>query len=377
MHVGELERLTWGDVDEPRGRWRVSQVVAKTRRGRWVNVPPVVFGAVLKLCPRDDRSPARRVFQGFGADRFRTAISRACVAAGVPVFSPHDLRHRRISPCTSSASRGPESASRSVNATSPLRRTRTRMSSATRPSSTTRESSNEPEEEGSKASSRHHARQGGVPRRVRSWALVRQAQAYVETYGTVFPSSSSTDAQEQALLEAVLVHVRLLNEFLASTGWHSDDARADDWPGWTGKPFLGPIIRRRINPSGRPLSRSDERTRSGTRFDTWSNAATRCLSSSQRSLSIGLPRSDRVRPSLLRAGIGRELSTLSYGGKPARSIRRCVPRCVPRHRESRPFAGVFDPRCAHSVRPWRTPSWCQRISRLPAEHSAARNPPRS
>jgi integrase len=25
------------------------------------------------------------------------AISRACVAAGVPVFSPHDLRHRRIS----------------------------------------------------------------------------------------------------------------------------------------------------------------------------------------------------------------------------------------------------------------------------------------
>jgi integrase len=30
-------------------------------------------------------------------DRFRTAIARACTAAGVPVFSPHDLRHRRIS----------------------------------------------------------------------------------------------------------------------------------------------------------------------------------------------------------------------------------------------------------------------------------------
>jgi integrase len=25
------------------------------------------------------------------------AIGRACKAAGVPVFSPHDLRHRRIS----------------------------------------------------------------------------------------------------------------------------------------------------------------------------------------------------------------------------------------------------------------------------------------
>ena len=30
-------------------------------------------------------------------DRLRTAIARACRAAGVPVFSPHDLRHRRTS----------------------------------------------------------------------------------------------------------------------------------------------------------------------------------------------------------------------------------------------------------------------------------------
>jgi integrase len=37
------------------------------------------------------------VFLGFGADRFRTAVARACTAAGVPAFSPHDLRHRRIS----------------------------------------------------------------------------------------------------------------------------------------------------------------------------------------------------------------------------------------------------------------------------------------
>ena len=45
----------------------------------------------------DDRIAERRVFQGFGGDRFRTAITRACIAAGVPTFSPHDLRHRRIS----------------------------------------------------------------------------------------------------------------------------------------------------------------------------------------------------------------------------------------------------------------------------------------
>lgn len=97
MRLGEVERLVWGDVDEPRGRWRVSQAVSKTGRGRWVQVPQVIFEAVLELVPRDDRTPERRVFQGFGGDRFRTAIARACTAAGVPAFSPHDLRHRRIS----------------------------------------------------------------------------------------------------------------------------------------------------------------------------------------------------------------------------------------------------------------------------------------
>jgi integrase len=97
MRLGELEQLTWGDIDEPRGRWRVSAAVSKTSRARWVSIPPVLFAAVLELCPRDDRTPERRVFQGFGGDRFRTAVTRACVAAGVPAFSPHDLRHRRIS----------------------------------------------------------------------------------------------------------------------------------------------------------------------------------------------------------------------------------------------------------------------------------------
>ena len=30
-------------------------------------------------------------------DAFRTSITRACIDAGIPTFSPHDLRHRRIS----------------------------------------------------------------------------------------------------------------------------------------------------------------------------------------------------------------------------------------------------------------------------------------
>jgi integrase len=96
MRLGELEGLTWGDVDERRSRWRVSQAVSKTGRAHWVPAP-VLFAAVTALVARDDRTPDRKVFQGFGGDRFRTQISRSCIAAGVPAFSPHDLRHRRIS----------------------------------------------------------------------------------------------------------------------------------------------------------------------------------------------------------------------------------------------------------------------------------------
>jgi integrase len=95
MRVSELEALTWGDVDELACRWRVSQAVAKTRRARWVPVPPELLAAVVETVPREDRDLEGQVFARFGADRFRTAITRACKAAGVPAFSPHDLRHRR------------------------------------------------------------------------------------------------------------------------------------------------------------------------------------------------------------------------------------------------------------------------------------------
>lgn len=97
MRLGELEALAWGDVDETRGRWLVTAAVSKTNAARWVNVPPAVFDAVTELVAREDRTAERQVFQGFGGDRFRTALTRACTAAGAPTFSPHDLRHRRIS----------------------------------------------------------------------------------------------------------------------------------------------------------------------------------------------------------------------------------------------------------------------------------------
>jgi integrase len=49
------------------------------------------------LPPREDRDPEMRLFASSGADAIRTSIAKSCRAAGVPVWSPHDLRHRRIS----------------------------------------------------------------------------------------------------------------------------------------------------------------------------------------------------------------------------------------------------------------------------------------
>src|SRR2546421_13097027 len=47
--------------------------------------------------PRENRDPASPLLAGVTADRLRMAIGRACRDAGVPHFSPHALRHRRIS----------------------------------------------------------------------------------------------------------------------------------------------------------------------------------------------------------------------------------------------------------------------------------------
>ena len=70
----------------------------KTRRALWVELPDVLADAIeAELGPREDRDPEARLFGASGADALRTSIAKGCKAAGVPLFSPHDLRHRRIS----------------------------------------------------------------------------------------------------------------------------------------------------------------------------------------------------------------------------------------------------------------------------------------
>lgn len=96
--VGELAAATVGDLDESRKAWLVRAKVAKTRRARWVELPDDLFRVVVDRLPaREDRNPDSPLFPIGSTDRLRMAISRACRDAGVPRFSPHGLRHRRIS----------------------------------------------------------------------------------------------------------------------------------------------------------------------------------------------------------------------------------------------------------------------------------------
>jgi integrase len=63
-----------------------------------VDLHPALADTIEATLPaREDRDPASPLFPDVSADRLRTAIARACRAAGIPTFSPHDLRHRRIS----------------------------------------------------------------------------------------------------------------------------------------------------------------------------------------------------------------------------------------------------------------------------------------
>lgn len=96
--VASVDLLTVGDYDERDRRVRLRASTTKTRQALWVDLPDTLADALEASLPaRDDRDGAARLLPGVSADRLRTAIARACRANGVPVFSPHDLRHRRIS----------------------------------------------------------------------------------------------------------------------------------------------------------------------------------------------------------------------------------------------------------------------------------------
>lgn len=96
--IGELAAAKVGDLDEGRRAWLVRAKVSKTKRARWVTLPDDVYEAIVEQLPaKEDRDLAAPLVAIGSADRLRMAILRACRHAGVPEWSPHELRHRRIS----------------------------------------------------------------------------------------------------------------------------------------------------------------------------------------------------------------------------------------------------------------------------------------
>ena len=96
LRLGEAIGLRWGDVDRAGLRLRLPRSATKRDRARWVYLPEWLMDALEAACPLEDRTPERRVFQGVTEARAYQAMTRACQAAGVPHYHPHDLRHRRI-----------------------------------------------------------------------------------------------------------------------------------------------------------------------------------------------------------------------------------------------------------------------------------------
>jgi integrase len=96
--VSAIDSTLVSDYDEPRQRVRLRAATTKTRRALWIELHPVLADALEQsIGPREDRDTQARLFTDSGSDALRTAMAKACKAAGVPLFSPHDLRHRRIS----------------------------------------------------------------------------------------------------------------------------------------------------------------------------------------------------------------------------------------------------------------------------------------
>jgi integrase len=97
LRSSELAKLAWGDVDVAESRFRLRASETKSRKARWAQVPAWLMDEIAATCPLEDRTAERQVFSGYGRHAARNAVARACVAAEIPHFHPHDLRHRRIS----------------------------------------------------------------------------------------------------------------------------------------------------------------------------------------------------------------------------------------------------------------------------------------
>ena len=133
--MSAIDRTLVGDYDEQRRRVRLRAATTKTRKALWIELHPVLAEAIEEtLGPREDRDLDARLFDASGADALRTAIAKACKAAGSHCGRRTTSGTAGYRSFISEECRGLASASTSVSGTSPSPRTPTRTFSPTRPS---------------------------------------------------------------------------------------------------------------------------------------------------------------------------------------------------------------------------------------------------
>ncbi len=93
LRIGELCSLEWRDVDQAGSRFRIRNGKTKAAR-RWVAVPVDLMAEIVRETPPDARTADRRVFHALSPGAIASSLYRACQAAGIASYSPHDLRHR-------------------------------------------------------------------------------------------------------------------------------------------------------------------------------------------------------------------------------------------------------------------------------------------
>ena len=96
MRVGEIASVRWADVDVAGLRFRMRRRETKTNRAKWVPVPAWLMEELEASCPLEDRLADRKVFIRVDEAGLRNAMLRACRTAGIASYSPHELRHRRM-----------------------------------------------------------------------------------------------------------------------------------------------------------------------------------------------------------------------------------------------------------------------------------------
>lgn len=97
LRVGEIQAATFGDLDTADSRLRVAVDGKTTSSRRWATLPGHVLARLLDRVAPEDRLPDRPLLPKLTDHGMRKRMARACRDAGIPVYSPHDLRHRWIS----------------------------------------------------------------------------------------------------------------------------------------------------------------------------------------------------------------------------------------------------------------------------------------